>query len=84
LKVADRELVLPAAFGELLLVVEQVGFVHRCAALAALRGAARLDDAARLAFFAGPVRRGDLDTLLWRFGLLAPDERDDDHPYPVE
>jgi hypothetical protein len=84
LKVADREVVLPAAFGELLLVVEQVGFVDRCPARASLRGTARLDDAASLAFFAGPVRGGDLYALLWRFGLLAPNKRDDDHPYPVE
>jgi hypothetical protein len=83
-EVARCEIALPPAFGEPLLVIEQVGFVDRYAAFAPLRLAAGLDHPACLAFFAGPMRRGDLDALLWRLGLLASDERNAKNSDPAE
>jgi hypothetical protein len=84
LGVAGRELVLPTAFGELLLVVEQICLVDRYATLAASRHAARLDDTTGFVPLAGPVRRGDLDALTARFSLFAPTERDTEQHHRAE
>jgi hypothetical protein len=84
LEVTGRELVLPSAFGELFLVVEQVRLVDRDAALASSRLAARLDDPTGIVRFTRPMCRGHLDSLLARLGLLAPSERDTDHRHQAE
>jgi hypothetical protein len=84
LEVTGRERVLPTAFGELLLVVEQVRLVDRDAAFAPSRLAARLDDPAGIVRFAGAMCGSDLDARRARLSLLAPTERDTDHRHQAE
>jgi hypothetical protein len=54
---------LPAAFGELLLVLEQELLVDRDTTFAPLRDTARLDDAASFVLSARSVSRRDFDAL---------------------
>jgi hypothetical protein len=83
-EVTGREVILPAAFCKLLLVVEQVHLVDRDATLAPLRLAARLDDSTGLVLFAGPMGGRDLNALRARLRLLAANEQDAEHSHPAE
>jgi hypothetical protein len=84
LEVTCCKLVLSAALGELFLVVEQVGFVHRHPALAPLGLTAGFDDPAGLALLTGPMRGRDLDSLWPRLGVLACTQRDPKHRDPAQ
>jgi hypothetical protein len=83
-EVAGREVVLPAAFGKLLLVVEQVRLVDRDTAFAPQRLAAGLDDPTDLALVARSMGGSDFDALRAWLGLLAPGEEDAEHDHPPE
>jgi hypothetical protein len=74
LEVTSGECVLPAAFGELLLIVKEMCRVDRDSTLTTLRYAARFHDSAGFTVLARTVRCVDFESLRRRLGLLTADE----------